>query len=263
MLIAAALVALLATGCAAPNSGEPDGSLATPVVSVFAAASLGRVVDALGAAYEPRAGVAIESSTGASTALRVQIEQGAVVDLFLSADTKNPNALAAAGLVVGDVVPFARNGLTIVVPAGNPASITSIADLGLPGVKVIAAGEAVPISGYAAIAIARWSATPGVDPSFAVAYARNVVSREDNVGAVVTKIQLGEGDAAIVYATDAAGATGIEAIALPPTIDVVATYAGVVPSTAREGAAGRALLSWLADTDGQAFLAGFGFRPIQ
>lgn len=261
-LVAAVAACLLAMGCATPSPSQPAASQARSVVTLFAAASLGRMVEALERAYGQGAGVAIESSTAASTALRVQIEQGAGADLFLSADTKNPDALRAEGLADGDVVAFARNGLTIIVPVGNPAAITSIADLGRPGVKVVAAGDAVPISGYAAMAVARWAATAGADPSFAAAYLRNVVSREDNVAAVVAKIALGEGDAAIVYATDAAAAS-VEAIALPPAVDVVATYAGVVPSTAREPAAGRALVSWLVGADGQAFLAGFGFRPIR
>lgn len=262
-LVAAVAACLIAVGCAAPSPSRPGASDSRPTVAVFAAASLGRMVGALDRAYGQGAGVAIESSTASSTALRVRIEHGASADLFLSADTKNPDALRAEGLADGEVTAFARNGLTIIVPAGNPAAIATIADLGRPGVKVIAAGDAVPISGYAALAVDRWAATAGADPSFAAAYARNVVSREDNVAAVVTKIELGEGDAAIVYATDVAGATAVEAIALPPAIDVVATYAGVVPSTARDGPAGHALLSWLTSSDGQAFLAGFGFRGIR
>ena len=55
------------------------------------------------------------TSTGASSALRTQIEQGAPADVFLSADTANPDALAAAGLTDGPPEPFASNRIVIVV----------------------------------------------------------------------------------------------------------------------------------------------------
>ncbi|MCI0582406.1 MAG: molybdate ABC transporter substrate-binding protein [Chloroflexi bacterium] len=230
-----------------------------PTLLVFAAASLRDAIDAEADAYQRATGVPVIFSTDSSAALRAQIEQGAEVDVFLSADTRNPEALAAAGLIDGEVVAFAGNRLAIVVPGGNPAGIASPFDLGRPGVRVIAAGDSVPISGYAATLLDALAGLPGAPAGLADGYAANVVSHEDSVSAVLSKIELGEGDAAIVYATDAAASARVIALEIPAEADVVATYAGVVPDTAGWPEGGHAFLDWMVAPDGQAILARFGF----
>ena len=102
---------------------------------------------------------------------------------------------------------------------------------------------------------------PGINAGFAVGYSANVVSREDNVKAVVAKIELGEGDAAIVYATDAKASTRVTAIALPDAANVPATYAGVVLQGSRNRSPAHAFLDWVAGPAGQAILRTFGFLP--
>jgi len=249
---------LLFGGCG-PASGASAAS--APTLTAFAAASLGNALGAIGTAYAAATGTAIVLSTESSTALRTQIEQGARADVFLSADTTNPAALVAAGLADGPAVPFAGNRLAIVVPAENPARVFAAADLARPGVKIIAAGALVPISSYAETLIERLAALPGSPADFVALYAANVVSREDNVRAVLAKVGLGEGDAGIVYASDASGSTTILTIAIPPEANVTATYAGVVPTTATDPSAGHAFLAWLAGPAGQSVLAAFGFTP--
>lgn len=250
-------IALAACGSAV---GPAQGGSTT--LTVFAAASLLDVVGAATRAYGPAAGVELQTSADGSTALRTQIEQGAQADVFLSADTRNPEVLAADRLVDGAVVPFAHNRLVIIVPRDNPANIRTAADLGRSGVKIVAAGDGVPISGYAASLVEALASTPGIGAGFAARYTANVVSREDNVKAVVAKIELGEGDAAIVYASDAKASSAVLVIPLPRGIEVVATYAGVVPASARNRAAGHAFLGWLAGSSGQEILSRFGFSPI-
>ena len=97
------------------------------------------------------------------------------------------------------------NELTIVVPTDNPAGIESWQDLAEDGLKVIAAGEEVPITKYADQLVGNLAALPDAPAGFAAAYAANIVSREENVKALIAKIELGEGDAGIVYVTDASG----------------------------------------------------------
>jgi molybdate transport system substrate-binding protein len=124
---------------------------------------------------------------------------------------------------------------------------------------VIAAGEGVPITGYAEQLVGRLAVLPGYPADFAARYAANVVSREDDVAAIVAKIGLGEGDAAIVYATDAARTPGIETIELPAGVEVVATYAAVVIESSRGAAEGRAFLEWLAGPAGRVVFDAAGF----
>ena len=79
----------------------------------------------------------------------------------------------------------------------------SPADLAEPGVRIVAAGPGVPITRYADEALAQLAATMPDPEAFADAVAANIVSREDNVRAALAKVELGEGDAAFVYRTDA------------------------------------------------------------
>ncbi len=248
-------VAVAVAACGLGPSPSPTGTF----ISVFAAASLGDVMAAVEPAYADAVGIHLQTSTDSSTALRVQIEQGAQADAFLSADAVNPDALLSGGLADGRVVPFARNGLVIIVPHANPGGVVSPFDLGRPGLKVVAAGDGVPISKYAEVLIHNLASDSPDPAAFVAAYAANVVTREDNVKAVVAKIVLGEGDAAIVYATDAKAESSVLVIPIPAGSNVLATYAGVVPTTARHPALGHAFLDWVAGPAGQAMLARFGF----
>jgi molybdate transport system substrate-binding protein len=210
-----ALVNLLGACSAAAASARPTPT-STPVpaptkpteLTIYAAASLKGLLDAAKTAYEAtNAGVTLVVSTDSSAALETKIEQGAPADLFLSADTTNPQKLVDSGLAMGETVSFAANALTIVVPLDNPAGIESPADLAEDGLRIIAAGDEVPITRYATQLISNLAELPDYPDGFAAAYAGNVLSKEENVNAVVTKIELGEGDAGIVYVTDAAAST--------------------------------------------------------
>ena len=255
-LAAALAMAALAAGCSR-GSGASDSEL-----TVFAAASLGPVLAAIAPAYaivEP--GVALVVSTDSSAALATQIEHGAPADVLLSADTENAERLVRSRVADGPPVRFARNGLALVVPHGNPGGIHSPADLARPGVTIIAAGDDVPINAYADELIDRLARLPGYPPDFARAYAANIASHEDSVAGVVARIELGEGDAAIVYATDAAASGEVEVIAIPTEAAVVATYAAVVVR-GPDAPAGAGFVEWLVGPDGQAILAAHGFIPV-
>jgi molybdate transport system substrate-binding protein len=148
--------------------------------------------------------------------------------------------------------------VVLVVPADNPAAIATPADLARPGIRLVAAGARVPITTYADQVIANLGLVAGYPPGYVAALDANTVSREDNVAAVLAKIELGEGDAGFVYATDAAGSTTVLTIELPAGADVLARYAGVVIANGHEEAAA-AFLDWVAGPAGQAILRPLGF----
>ena len=249
-------------GSGAPSAAGPSPSASSVELTVDAAASLKDAMAAIATAYATAApGTTLTVSTDSSATLRTQIEQGAPADVFLSADAKNPQVLVDAGLTDGGIASFASNRLTIVVPLDNPVGISTPADLARPGVKIVAAGDEVPITKYAAQAVKNLAGLPGYPHDYAAAYAANVVSREDNVRSVVAKIELGEGDAGIVYVTDAAASKVIKTIDLPPAANVVAMYAGVVVGSSAHPREAKAFLDWLVGSGGQAILASFGFRP--
>jgi molybdate transport system substrate-binding protein len=259
LMVAAAVIAACSGPGATGSAGAPTEAVE---LTVYGAASLKGALEAVKAAYLIAApGVKLTIATDASSTLRTQIEQGAPVDVFLSADQTNPKALVDAGLAGGAAVDFAGNTLTVIVPAANPATIATPADLARPGIKLIAAGADIPISQYTTQVVANLAELGGYPAGFAAAYHGNLVTKEDNVKAVVAKIELGEGDAAIVYVTDAKASTKVETIEIPAEANVPATYAGVVVKASPNASAAHAFLSWLAGPDGQAALAEFGFLP--
>ncbi len=267
-----AALALAVAGCSSAAASLPiipletqpgtaAASIAPPAnLTIFGAASLGAALAKVKTAYESaNPGTTLTISTDSSSALETKIEQGAPVDVFLSADTANPQKLVDKGLAEGSVTKFAGNLLTVIVPAGNPAGIKTPADLAKPGVKVIAAGDTVPITKYATQLVANLAKQPGYPADLAARYAANVVSKQDNVSAVVAQIALGEGDAGIVYVTDARTSTRVVSIEVPIAANVPAAYAGVVIKGTANPAAAEAFMSWLTGPEGQAILASFGF----
>jgi molybdate transport system substrate-binding protein len=263
--IAFALVVAACTGDAAVTSAPATAAqtaIASVELNILGAASLKGALDAAKSAYEAsHAGVTLTISTDSSAALETKIEQGAPADVFLSADTANPKKLVDGGFASGSAVNFAGNKLTVIVPKDNPAGIRTPADLARAGVKIIAAGDEVPITKYATQLVRNLADQPDYPAAFDAAYASNVVSKEENVKAVVAKIALGQGDAAICYVTDVTSAD-IEAIDIPVAANVLASYSGVVVEASANVDAARAFLDWLVSEDGQAILVSFGFLPL-
>jgi molybdate transport system substrate-binding protein len=244
----------------AAAASEPPASAAAGSLTIYAAASLKAALGKTKTAYEAAyPSTTLTISTDSSSALETKIEQGAPADVFLSADTTNPQKLVDKGLAGGAITKFAGNLLTVIVPTANPAGITSPADLAKTRVKVIGAGDAVPITKYATQLVANLAKESGYPADFAAKYTANIASKEDNVAGVVSKIELGEGDGGIVYVTDAKTSSKVTTIEVPPTANVPATYGGVTVKASKSAAAASAFLSWLAGPDGQAILATFGF----
>ena len=129
------------------------------------------------------------------------------------------------------------------------------------GVKVIAAGDDVPITKYANQLVANLAKEPGYPADFVAMYKANIKSKEENVKAVVAKIEQAEGDAGIVYVTDAKASTKVVPVDVPDSANVPATYAGVVIKASPHVDAATDFLTWFAGPDGQAILTGFGFLP--
>lgn len=254
-------VALLALALAAGTAGcSAAGGGRGVELTVFAAASLHDAVTAALTDYEAgHPGLQATTSFDGSSTLEVQIAQGAPADLFLSADTQMADRLVRAGLADGAAVPFAGNRLALIVPRANRAHVSGWQDLARPGLRIVAAGSAVPIQHYADALVAALGNQPGAPPGFAAAVAGNIVSREDNVRAVLTRIELGQGDAAIVYATDAATTDQVTTLPLPASAAPVITYAAVVVASSAHPADARALLDWIRGPSGAAVLSRYGF----
>jgi len=230
---------------------------AAQTLLVSAASSLTEAMEAVATAFEAEHdGVRVDLNLAGSSTLAAQILQGAPADVFASANAAQMDVVADAGLLASDPVPFARNALVAIAPADAP-----LADLGAlaePGTLVVLAAPEVPAGAYARTALAALGDLRGDD--FEAAVLANVVSEEPNVRQVAAKVALGEADAAIVYATDAAAVDGLAAIPIPAAANVDARYpvAPIAGSDHPELAA--AFAAFLRSEPAQALLAERGFR---
>jgi len=229
-------------------------------VTVLAASSLANTLPDLSTAWnKDHPNTKLVTSTGATSTLKTQVEQGSPADVLMGADTTNAQALVAEEDALGPVTPYATNVLTVIVPANNPKSIQSPADLAKPGVCIIAAGPDVPITKYATQLVNNLSQRPEYGAGFAAAYAANVCSQEDNVGAIVNKVSLGEGDAAIVYVTDAMSGQNLTTVDVPSDSNVLASYGAVATKNAPGGSTATDFVNWLRSSEAQAVFAAHGF----
>jgi molybdate transport system substrate-binding protein len=268
--LAAVLLALvLATACASPAptaATPPDASpTARPskrTLTVFAAASLTESFKELGQQFEAtHPGVNVLFNFAGSQQLRAQLEQGAPADVFASANAKEMNGAIESSLVVsGTQQTFAANRLVVIYPKGNPGNLTSLADLGRPGVKLVVADKAVPVGQYTLEMLAKMSEDPAYGADFADRVQKNVVSLEQDVKAVVTKVRLGEADVGVVYSTDAAAAAG-DALALdiPDRFNQPASYPIAPLAKAPQPDLARQFVELVLSDAGQQALAARGF----
>jgi molybdate transport system substrate-binding protein len=231
-------------------------------LTVFAAASLMDAFQAIGSQFErSHSGTRVTFNFAASSLLRAQIEQGAPADVFASADEEQMRLLVGAGKV-RDVVSFARNRLVVATPAANPARIRRLQDLARPGLRLVITAEQVPIGHYTRQALAKMSAPGALGADFQQRVLANVVSQETNVRGLLAKVELGEADAAMVYASDAAAAgEKVRTMPIPARYNEVAVYpVGVVVATAHPAEAG-AFARFLQSRPAQAILRRYGFQP--
>lgn len=250
--VAVAVAAVLLTACGSSGENSSASPSATPLsgtVSVFAAASLTEAFNALGTSFQgANSGVTMKFNFAGTPTLVTQIEQGAPVDVFASADTTNMDKLTGDGFTAGTPQVFARNKLEIVVASGNPKGITGLADLAKSGVIYITEGPTVPAGKYALQALKMAGVT--VTPK----------SLETDVKSVVGKIELGEADAGIVYTTDVTAAGNkVQGVPVPDADNVIATYPIVAVKATTNAAAANAFVAYVLSAAGQAKLQSFGF----
>lgn len=252
-----ASVALLVTGCAtgadrAPAATSAPATSAGPELAgdltVYAAASLKAAFDELATEFEAQhPSVAVHPITydGSST-LATQIIEGAPVDVFASADEKNMQKVVGEGLAT-DPQLFATNTLVLVVPAGDPGGVETLADLAKTDLTVVLCAAEVPCGAASATLLSNAGVTASVD------------SYEQNVTAVLTKVAAGEADAGLVYVTDAATTDDVDTIEVDGAEEVVNRYPIVALSDGAGAEVADAFVAFVLGDEGQKVLAAMGF----
>lgn len=254
------------TAAATPtaDSGDVPTGLSGDL-TVFAAASLtDAFTDMQALLEEANPDLSITYNFAGSQQLATQLAEGADAGVFASANNTQMTAAQDADRIAGEPVIFVRNRLAVIVPADNPAGLETPADLANDGLKLVVANPDVPVGQYTLEVLDNMSADPEYGADFRTQVEANIVSQEDNVRQVVTKVQLGEADAGIVYVSDVTQdvVDEVTLIEIPEEFNVIAQY----PVAAVEGGdaeLAQAFIDYLLSAGGQAVLAQYGFTPVE
>ena len=255
-IVLAAVAAAGLTACGSDSAsttttgGAASGSGVSGPITVFAAASLTESFTRIGKDFEAaNPGTTVTFNFAGSSALATQIDQGAPADVFASAAPANMKTVTDAGNAGGTPQTFVKNQLVIAVPKGNPKKVAGLTDLTKSGVKVALCAEQVPCGAAAKKALA--AAGVRVSP----------VTLEQDVKAALSKLRLGEVDAALVYRTDAkAAASDVDGIEFPESAGAINDYPIVVLRNAPNRSAARALIDYILSDDARTVLTAAGFQ---
>lgn len=233
----------------ATTTTTSDGGV-TGTVTVFAAASLTESFTKIGKDFEAaNPGAKVTFDFAGSSALATQINQGAPADVFAAAAPANMKTVTDAGNATGAPTTFVRNQLVIAVPKGNPKGVRGLSDLAAGGVKVALCAEQVPCGAAARKALD--AAGVKVKP----------VTLEQDVKGALSKVKLGEVDAALVYRTDVRAASGaVDAVEFPQSAAAINDYPIVVLRGAPDPAGARAFVAFVLSDQGRRTLADAGFQ---
>jgi molybdate transport system substrate-binding protein len=259
-VVVSAVAALALAGCSSSGSGGKSsasaaassaGSSTAPALSgsitVFAASSLTGTFNALGKSFEAaHPGVTVTFNYGSSGTLATQITQGAPADVFASAAVKNMQTVLDAK-DADSATNFVKNTMEIAVPAANPAKITALADLAKPGIKLALCVTTAPCGATADQVFTNAKLT--VKP----------VTREADAKTTISKVTLGEADAALVYVTDVKAASGVTGIEIPTDVNATTEYPIATLTHSGNSATAAAFVAYVLSSTGQSVLSAAGF----
>jgi len=249
IVIATTVIAVGLAGCSSSKKGSsPNG--VTGTIVVFAASSLKATFTTLAANFAAaNPGAKVIPSYGGSDTLAAQITQGAPVDVFAAASTTTMGTVTKAGDATGTPQVFAKNELEIAVAPSNPLHIAGLADLTKAGVKLAVCAPTVPCGAAETKAFVAAKLTP------------HPVTLEQDVASLLTKVELGEVDAGMVYQTDVKSAgSKVVGVNFAEASSAINTYPIVAIKNAKNPTAAQAFVAYVVSAAGQAVLHAAGFQ---
>ncbi len=234
-----------------PAAANASGNV-TGDITVFAASSLTEAFTKMGKQFEQtHADAAVRFNFLSSSELATQIQEGAIADVFASADQSNMRRVADSGDVTAKPRIFARNRLEIVVEKGNPKKINGLADIASThsdDVYVVLCSDPEPCGRYTDKVLTK----AGVHVA-----ARSLA---ESAKAVVTTVSTGEADAGLVYVTDVKAAQrSVSGVRIPNSLNVIARYPIAVVAESSNPTGAKAWVQHVNSTKGQRTLRSFGF----
>lgn len=254
VVVPAIATLVVALAFVSPGASAAVATKAKPTgdITVSAASSLTEAFTAIGKQFEKRyKGTDVTFNFDASSALVLQIQGGAPVDVFASADEANMDKLVAAGEVTAKPVDFAENKLEMAVKPGNPQRVRTLADLANVGIVSLCAPE-VPCGKYADAALAAAGVTIPPDK----------ITRGTNAKATLTAVSAGDADAAVVYVTDVeAAGSSVTGVRIRSSQNQVAIYPIAPLADAANPTTAKAFTNYVASPAGEKILRKYGFLP--
>jgi molybdate transport system substrate-binding protein len=228
----------------ASSSPKPSGT-----VTVFAAASLKESFTTLGKEFEKaNPGTKVTFNFGGSDTLAASITGGAPADVFAAASPKTMAIVTDKKDAATTPATFVRNQLEIATLPGNPDKVASLKDLTKSGLKVVLCDKTVPCGAAAqkALDASKLKLTPA--------------SYEQDVKSALTKVELKEADAAVVYKTDVkAAGDKVEGVAFPESAKAINDYPIALLKDAPNTEAAKAFIALVQSAEGQKVLTAAGF----
>lgn len=247
----------------APVASEDDQGKG---LTIFAAAALTEAFTELGERFEElHPGISVSLNFAGSHQLAQQIAQGAPADVFASANLKQMEvAIDTERVEQEQMRVFAGNRLVIVFPADNPARLGNLGDLGAPNTRVVLASEAAPVGQYALEYLDNASQEGGLGSDYKAKVLENVVSYEENVRAVLSKVLLGEADAGIVYISDLTNLDPqqVGAIEIPTEWNPLASYYIAPLNDSMQSDLAQDFIEFVLSMEGQDILRKYGLLPV-
>lgn len=251
------LLFFTSTSCSNPPAHDNE-------IIFFAASSLTDAVSEIVSEYErEHPTVTVRLNFAGSSQLATQLIEGASAHLFASANETQMQRLIEEKVIMSNSMQFfASNQLVLIVPIDNPAGISSIADLAQPGIKFVTASQDVPIGEYTRQSVTKMETSGEFAAGFEDAVLANIVSEEANVRQIVTKILLGEADAAIAYQSDVQlHSSNLSVIRIPKRYNVVARYPIALLQKANDSRPVSDFIAFMQSAKGQSILTKWGFSP--
>ncbi len=227
-------------------------------LNVSAAASLTDALQAINAIYmQANSNVKITANFASSGTLQKQIEQGAPADVFISAASKQMDALQTGGLIVDSSrQDLLQNKVVLVVPADSTLTLSSFNDLVNDDVKLIALGdpEFVPAGTYGKQAFDLLGITDQIQSKLMLG---------SDVRQVLSYVESGNVDAGVVYSTDAAITSGVKIVAeAPAEINDQIVYPVAIIKSSQQSAQAQAYIDFLCSAEAKTVFEQYGFSVI-
>lgn len=256
--------ALIACGGNQSSEEMTDKTEEDVSLIVFAAASMTETMEELKEIYESKnENIKIIYTFDSSGTLKTQIEEGAEVDLFISAAQKQMNALDPSK---GDVeteyvidsetrIDLLENKVALAVPEGNPKDVQEFIDIGTDKVELIALGNSdVPVGQYSEELLTNLGIWEEIQPK---------VSYASNVKEVTTWVDEAVVDCGIIYQTDAFSA-GLEVVkeADESMLDNKVIYPAAILEKSVHKDEAAAFLDFLTTERASEVFESVGFSPV-